>query len=43
MAGLLPDDEVVEVDALLVLLLNLTDDGAEVLDVLNDPGILVLC
>lgn len=40
MAGvhLLADDEVVEVITLLVLLLDLADDGAEVLNVLNSPG-----
>lgn len=43
MKGLLPDNEVVEVDTLLVLLLDLADDGAEVLDVLNNPEISVSC
>lgn len=35
MIGLLPDDEVVEIDTLLVLLLDLADDRAEVLNVLK--------
>lgn len=42
-AGLLPDNEVVEVDTLLVLLLDLADDGAEVLDVLDDSNGSVSC
>lgn len=33
--SLLADDEVVELETLLVLLLDLTDDGAEVLNVLK--------
>lgn len=37
MIGLLPDDEVVEVDTLLALLLDLADDRAEVLNVLEHP------
>lgn len=43
MRGLLPDDQVIEVDTLLVLLLDLADDGTEVFDVLNVPEISVLC
>lgn len=43
MRSLLPDDQVVEVDTLLVLLFDLADDGAEVLDILSVSERSALC